>query len=243
MKFGVCICVYNERDMLKACLKQFPKWIDRILVLISKKPWHGSNAPDAGRTELMLRNIKDRRLEVISNDWSTEAIQRSWGLGRLHDMDWVFIVDADEFYTQEGWEKLKLKLEKPDPESPVLTINEIITYWKTPQYKLNPGDAHKPVVAVDPKRTTIFDKRESVDMLRMITDVPMHHFSWVKSDDEVWQKIHNWSHAKDFDPTIWYNNVWLGWEEGMKNIHPYGGKGCSAVKVEPPTEIMEYFKH
>lgn len=243
MKVGACIVVYNEKDMLQACLKQFPEWVDEILVLVSIKPWYGMGANDPGRTRLVLQNIKDNRLKWIELNWRTEHDQRNFGLARLFEKDWVLIVDADEFYTPEDWSKIENKLKNPPEGTFAFCADRVTTYWKTPQYKLSPGDRHKPIIAVDPKKTVFFDKRETVEMLRGMIGIEMHHFSWVKADDEVWAKVHNWSHAKDFDVKTWYNKVWLKWDESMKNIHPYCSEVSTAVKTDPPEDIMDYFKN
>jgi predicted transcriptional regulator YdeE len=44
--------------------------------------------------------------------------------------------------------------------------------------------------------------------------------SWVKTDEEVWNKISHYAHAEDFDIKAWYENVWLKWKPGMQDVHP-----------------------
>lgn len=240
MKVAVCICVYNETTLLKACLKQFPEWISKILVLVSEVPWKGHHAPDEILTVDLLRATKDPRLEWVRMHWRNEQDQRNWGLGRLSDSDWVLTLDADEFFTTEGWETLRHEMSTLG-QTDVLTAS-MKTYWKTPEWRWAPEDLHKPTIAVRPRKTAFWDKREVSVALNRISRATMYHFSWVRTDAEVFQKIQNYMHANDFDRDKWYNDVWLAWTPEMKNLRPYGSDPLQRAVYDPaPDSVRNLF--
>ena len=240
MSFTVLLLAYNENKLLKACLKQFPPWISEMLVLISEKPWNGKRSDTEGLTSQVVFEAvrRDPRVQFLKLPWPTEHDQRNYGLGRLGIHDWVFIVDADEFYTKEDWEKLRQTLENA-PEDCRQVRCRMKTYWKTPEWSWSPPDSHTALIAVKPTYTVFLDKREVQNSLGMVVaPVTMHHMSWVRSDAEIRAKIDNWSHADDFSRDNWYFEKWLGWKPGMRGLHPYGNPDIEAVHDPAPDGIM-----
>jgi hypothetical protein len=238
MKYAALILAYNESTLLKACLKQFPPWVEKILVLVSQSPWKGFRVPGAGVSVDVCKAQTDPRIEWVTLNWRTEQEQRNWGLGRLYGFDWVLILDADEYYTQSDWGKIR----RLDNESDTVAITKTMkTYWKTPEWEFYPEDSHKPVVAIRPNKATFFDKRDAPhDHPRIELPIVLHHFSWVRTDEEVKQKIQNWMHADDFDGDAWYKTKWKDWNENVKNIHPYK-EGIEAKRTECPKDILDLF--
>lgn len=241
MKYSLCLCVYNEHEMLPAFLRQIPDWMERVLILVSERPWFGMRTDTEGLTLDILKACRDPRVEIVRMHWKTEQDQRNWGLGRLSDFDWTLILDADEFFTPEQWDELKATMDGAAASTPVIRC-PYLTYWKTFDYVWSPPDSHKALIAVRPKMTAFFDKREVTADLEWELPIKMHHLSWVKSDAAVKAKISNWMHARDFDTEAWYNGVWLKWTPEMENIAPYGGKGNIKAVFQPlPESIKKLF--
>lgn len=239
MRHAVCICVYNETALLRACLKQIPDWVDEIVVLVSQDPWRGNSSPSAYKTHDVLRTCKDKRLKWLVNSWKNEEDQRNFGLGMLYGYDWVITIDADEYFTKEGWQELKTAMETYGTCN--LIVANMKTYWKTPDFRWEPPDIHKPTIALRPNRVSFHDKREVTSQMHRILRSPMHHFSWVRTDEEVLQKVQNYMHASDFDGKTWYATVWKGWHKDMINIRPYGEKNTKAILDPAPKEIVDLF--
>ena len=240
MRVGVVIVAYNEEKLLKACLKQFPEWIERIDVLVSSRPWNGQDAVNPGRTMDVLRSCADPRVKVFLNHWRLEHNQRNFGAGVQNEMDWSMIVDADEYYTPKDWEKLQYLMKTLPQSVKVISANSTHTFWKTPEFALE-YDNHKPPIALRPRFTSFWEKRETDCEERFLAEVTMEHFSWVRTDEEVWQKINNWAHSGDFDKKTWYNTKWLEWSLETENVHPYMGCQLKAVPSICPPEILAYF--
>lgn len=210
MRFGLATVAYHEERMIVPFLKHIPEWVEDVVVLHSTKPWMGEHVP-GDKTATLARPYA----KVISNHWSTEATQRNTGQALNFDKDWVIIMDPDEFLDDEGWEKLKDYLEHTDDDAVVVAGQN--TYWKN-GYVADPPRDYQMLIAVRPQ-VQFVDKR-IVGIGYGTAPVWMHHFSWAKTDEEVWSKISHYAHAEDFDIKDWFENVWKKWEPGMQDVHP-----------------------
>lgn len=248
MKIAILTLAYNEAEHIRACVKNWGWTGLRHVVLVSTKPWNGSPQEDDNTVII----AKDAGAEVVIRFWDTEASQREWGLGLLHDYDYVLIVDPDEYYTKKAQERILEILNDPRDEMgrykkiPAFRAENMVTYWKTPDYVFSPPDSHKPYIAVDPKQVRFNDKRqvqpqdasEPFQQYAPLLPVTVHHFSWVKSDTKVAEKIQSYSHCRDFDGEKWYEDIWLKWQPGSGAlIRPYGIEKSVAVKNPAPDEI------
>ena len=241
MTVAACICVYNETTLLKACLRQFPEWVTKITVLVSEVPWFGIKSEKACQTRDILKSWPDSRVEAIKMHWKTEQDQRNWGLGRLSEFDWVLTLDADEYFSKEGWQCVKDTLESAAYSD--MVVARMKTYWKTPEWIWLPADRHMPTIAVRPKKTSFFDKRQMTCKEHRILAQEMHHFSWVRTDEEVLQKIQNYMHAPDFDQQSWYVTVWKAWKPEMTGLRPYGNDPTlQAVRNPAPSDVVALFE-
>lgn len=244
MKIAVQIIAYNEEQYIGACIKQWKDLVDKIVVLVSAKPWYGSPS-EADRTLFIARDLG---AEVVVRHWDTEAEQRNWGVARLYDYDYVIICDPDEFYTLEDRKKIIETLKKGKENC--YRAKEIITYWKTPEYIFNPPDKHKPLIALNPKEIGFYEHRQPMPKDRKVYEdwqpvipVKIHHFSWVRSDKKVKAKIENFSHYDQIS-LDWFENVWLKWDNDktMEDIRPYGVEKSGAIKKSAPPEILNLIK-
>lgn len=221
MRFAAYTIAYNEHRNIGPWLRQFPEWVEEIVVLASEKPWFGPKADTECKMLDILSSWKDKRVKTVKLHWPNEHTQRTWGLAKLSDYDWVITLDPDEFLAPEDWEKLKKYLEGMDKGTYVAIPDEMITYWKDFDHCWDEdGETHRPVIAVRPLKTVFWEKREVLEETRMRLKLKLHHLSWVKSDEEVWQKINNYSHAGDFDLKDWFENVWRKWEPDSFGLMP-----------------------
>lgn len=150
-------------------------------------------------------------------------------------------MDTDEYFTPEDWASFPEELGKIHMGTSN-AVCELITYWKDFDHIFDPADSHKPTVAVRPKKVVFFDKRACTDKMEWKVPFKMHHLSWVRTDDEVKQKVQNYAHALDFDGETWYNNIWKKWVPDMVGIRPYGvEKQTKAIPGSLPGCIRSYF--
>lgn len=212
MKLGSLTVAYREENYLEKCMKQLKPFVDTKLVMISKKPWHGEDLPMDATPE-----IANQYGIGVVGDWRAEHEQRNAGLALLKDCDWVLIVDADEYYSYASLKNLKKFLETAD--KPAYGINTIYTYWKTPEYRIDPPESGGLIVAVRPN-VSFNDKRGiDSDWELLPKNIVMHHWSYVRTDAEMLKKITTFEHQHEIVDG-WYENVWKKWTPEMKNLHP-----------------------
>lgn len=236
LKIAICTIAYNEADFIRQCVTQWRPY--HHVVLLSTKPWNGVPQPYDDTGSL----AKAAGAEVITRYWENEATQRNWGLAYLYAYDYVLIVDPDEFYTKADREKIVNNLSGDH----AYRLERMVTYWKTHDFVFNPPDSHKPIIAVDPKRVRFFEHRsigkatDAVpEFFAPLIPVTCHHFSWVRSDRKVAEKIATYSHA-DIIPPLWYDEVWKVWnpESGLL-VRPYGKEQSRAVYHPAPPELHD----
>lgn len=255
MKIAVLSVAFNESDIICACIKNWKGKVDKHLVLVSTLPWNGSPREYDGTIKI----AENLGAQVISRYWENEQEQRNWGLAYLYEYDYIIIVDPDELYTKESQDILLKRLNDPfdyinktHQKIPTFTCCEMVTYWKTTDYILDPKDSHLPIIALDPKQVRFSDKRGCrmksdgsgyVSQCEPLSGVVTHHLSWVKSDQKVKEKIETYAHSGDFNTDYWFNEVWLKWKlEEKKPCRPYGSEKSIAILKPAPEEILNLLK-
>lgn len=248
MKIAVCTLAFNEPQYIAPCIEQWKGLVGIHLVLVSTTTWNGTKHKDDPTAKLAEKH----GAKVIEGFWKTEADQRNHGLSLLKDYDYVIINDPDEFYTIEDRCRLIRTLQE-DNRRPGYTIrrgNTMLTYWKTHDYVLDPPDQHLPTIVVDPNKAVCTEHRQFA-LSKDVRDpsvryseecgeikVQMHHFSWVRTDEQVEEKIAAYSHA-DIIENEWYKKVWLGWKPGLMKVRPYGREQSIAIYRPAPEEIIK----
>lgn len=209
MKIAVATVAYREARFMPKWLKHIPEWVDDVVVLCSTKPWYGEEVPDDGTKEI----AESLGADVIAYDWKTEEDQRNAAQEYLSDCDWIVWLDPDEFLTTDAWNCIR---QIRSNERAFIVAGQY-TYWKN-GYIADPPIDYQQLVMVKPE-VRFIDKRV-VNCSYGTLPIWIHHFSWARTDAEVWNKISHYAHAQDFDTQKWYDEVWLAWRPGMKDVHP-----------------------
>ena len=214
MTVGILTIAYNEERFIEGCIRQFAGIpIERHLVLISEKPWHGDTLIPDHTAEIAEAN----GAEVVSSVWKSEDVQRNFGMELLSDCDWILVVDADERYSNFAIKQWLLFLSKA--EYPAYGIGRLKTYWKDPEHVIEPEENGGLIVAVRPG-VRFTDKRCINSAWTFLPkEIIMHHFSYVRSDEDMWKKITSFEHQHEIVPN-WYEEVWKAWTPEMERIHP-----------------------
>lgn len=233
MKIGAVAVAYRESRLIQKHLANLPVWVDESLVLVSEKPWHGEPIKDDSTFELASAT----GATVIQHPWETETEQRNAGQDYFADFDWVIVLDPDEFLTDEGWADLYLALKFAPLADKAFVCQKQFTYWKD-GYVADPQRDYLMLIACRPDVS--FIDRRVVDSDFGIAPVDVHHFSWAKTDSEVYNKITHYGHAEDFDTEAWYNDVWLAWEPGVQDVHPTSPEALhDLIPAVLPPELEE----
>ncbi len=238
MKVAVLTICYNEEQFIGSVIKNWEGKISRHLVLLSSKPWHGLELPKDKTRAIAIR----RGADVMELPWPSEAAQRNWGLGALSTYDYVLMVDADELYEEADQFKILEALGtnagtwRVDNKN-AYRIDDVVTYFKVPEYKLDPPDTHHPLIAVNPKLVTIKEHRiPSQDFMIPIPDVKMHHVSYLREDLRLYHKFRQFEHHEAVHRG-WFANKWQVWTPEMDDVRAYGQEKSKAVPAIMPQEI------
>ena len=249
MRLGAFCCVYNQERFIGPAIEQLLPYVEEFVVHVSKTPWVGDPEPEDRTVQLVQRYFvdevrpEDRKVRLYHETWPDEACQRNQALGKLRWCDYVWVVDADEYYTRHDIGKIFAQV--ADTKQDVYTIKQR-SYWKTPDWRWEPGDTWPPAILVNPKRTFFYHCRAVVQGLEecaLTQHVFMHHFNYVRTDAELESKMKHFSHAGDIRPE-WWRTAWKGWEPGSSvDICPYRGSWRPQAIYDPaPQEIIDRFQ-
>lgn len=210
-------------------IQHYQDKVDEILVLHSSKPWNGED-DGKDKTANIARSLG---ATVVDYDWRSEEEQRNAGQEFLMDYDWILVIDPDEYFDDDNWQALINFLEETLEDAVI--VEGQYTLWKN-GYVADPPKDYQQLVAVRP-HVRFVDKRV-VGTPYVVAPVWLWHFSWAKTDEEVWDKISHYAHADDFDIKDWYENVWKKWEPGIEDVHPVSPDTLhKLIRTELPPEI------
>jgi glycosyltransferase involved in cell wall biosynthesis len=209
-KLGAAIPVLNEWRFMPAVIGQMLKFVDRCVIMRPSRSQSGAIVSLSKIPDL------DPRVDVLEGNWRSEAETRNAGMDYLEDCDYVFMIDSDEILLDEDLETLQALCEQA--AHPVISV-KLHTYWKTPDYVIDPPEdgTIKMVLRKDVRLYGVREVRGPVHP----SDVYCHHLSYVRSDDEVREKIRLSGHASEIRPD-WYERVWKAWDKNpdLENLHP-----------------------
>jgi hypothetical protein len=134
----------------------------------------------------------------------------------LDDCDYVLMLDSDELLLDDDLHTLK---ELCENRAPAVISVRLHTYWKTTEYVIDPPEVGtiKVVLRRDVRMVGVREVEAPVHD----TDIYCHHLSYVRSDEEVREKIRLSGHAHEIHPH-WFERVWKGWDNNpaLENLHP-----------------------
>lgn len=227
MKVGLITVAYNEERFIGPFLKHIPKWVGERVVLVSTKPWNGEyELPD--KTDEIARA---EGATVICNYWPNEAEQRNTGLDLLSDCDYVIVLDPDEFLDDKGWSVLRQSCETKMGDAYVVRHQRV--FYKDKE--VYPHTDYQQIILVKPH--VRFPHARNVDRGFEELPIDLFHFSWARTDKEVWSKISHYTHANEMDIKKWYDEVWLAGKE--TDLHPNTPEALKAlVPAKLPLELQ-----
>lgn len=229
MRLACVTVAYKEERFIKPFIQKMQNRVEEIVVLNSATPWNGDVEPD--NTAAIAESLG---ATVFKEHWPSEHEQRNAGQEYCADYDWIIVLDPDEYILDFQWNKLLSILGQTDQDA--LVVGGMNTYWRR-GYIIDPPEPHTPIIAVRP-HVRFFETR-CVASHWSPADIIVEHFSWARSDEEVWRKITHYGEAGKFDAYDWFSNVWSD-RERLENLHPINPPDLKrAVPVELPEELEE----
>jgi len=221
---------YGINRFLPDCVSYVLPHVAKLFVGYSAKPFSYNKVVRETETNPTPRESFDRlgggsKIEVIDGDWATEEEARNACLdaARRQGFDWLLVIDADEFYTEQCWEQLLARLRNSARQDHLITT--WYNFFKSSHYVLMERDggikSTNAGFAVRCSSGIRFrDRRLTTADRSQIVDCPCYHYGYVMSDAEMLQKISTWSHAADFNRERWYRLKWQNWTPSTRNLHP-----------------------
>lgn len=230
MQIAVHMMAYNVNRFIQPVLRNVEPFVDKIYVAHSTRPYN--YAPGARETKVNPTTLEEilaagigSKLEIIEGAWLDEESMRNACLDRAkaEGFDWLITQDADEFYQEKSWQRIRDILVRSINEEHYITT--WYNFWKSSHYVLmdarggikqtNAGFAIRcrPDLKFASKRLT------NAASSRVI-DYPCYHYGYVMNDAEMLEKISTWGHTQDFNTERWFLNKWINWNESTRNLHP-----------------------
>lgn len=227
MKLGAAIPVLNEWRFMRAVTGQLLRIVDRCVVLRGRRSFSG--AP----VELTEPSGLDSRVEVMEGTWSSEEETRAAGMRTLADCDYVIGIDSDEILLDAALDRLVALCRSG--LHPVIGVR-CLTYWKSPDYRIDPPETG--VIRMVLRRDVRTHGLRGVDGSVFVSDVVCHHLSYVRTDEELREKVRLFSHAHEIRPG-WYEDVWRAWDRNtrLENLHPTDPPAYRRAVHEPNREL------
>lgn len=227
-RFGAIVVVANEFRFLDAVIGQLFKVCDRVALVRSTLTFAEPGRP---RKLDPLPDALDPRVEVVQGPWA-EGEARNAGIDFVgRDCDYVFTFDSDEIASVENLERLKHHIARG--HRAVACYLE--TYWKTSQWKIDPPDRIPAAVIV--RRDVRFRHMRVLDLEpNIVGERLVHHLSYVRTDEEVTEKLRTYAHAHQIFDT-WFEQIWKKWDDDntLMNLHPINRSSFRrAVRVQSP---------
>lgn len=211
MRIASVCTVFNEERFLPKHLSHMPDWVKEQVVLLSAKPWYGSDdKPD--NSEKIASEVG---ATVIKYEWPDETQQRNAGQDYLSGYDWILNLEPDEFFDDATWERLHQFILNEAAE-PAYAVKQRIFWGKG--LESDPPEDFVPIILTRPSVHFVDKRVIDSGWQTMPDDITLLHFAWARSDAEIWKKISHYSHAVDFDIDAWYKDVWLAGK--IENVHP-----------------------
>lgn len=256
-RFAACVLVFSQNETILQMIENCAKHVEKIYVAWSEKPYkYNLDSTETNQTslEFIKQSPYINKIEFIIGNWDWEEDQRNACLekARLDGFDYLIIQDADEFYTDEGYEKLKQDiLDNPDVE---VFKTYWINFWKQMDYILvnengsflHPNEGF--CINLSYKHLKHTRARiVNATKIRFLTSAYCYHLGWAMDDTKMLVKLSTWSHAHQFNTKRWFALKWLYWTPKTKCLHPtFGYSWLKAIKYEIkelgelPTELIGY---
>lgn len=215
MRFAAAIPCLNEWKYVPAVVGQLLKVCDRVMILRGTRSLSGASVSVSNIPDL------DLRVEVVEGSWANEHETRNAGMELLTTgpsaCDYVFTVDSDEILSDKALALLESTCAEKQPRA---ILGGCHTYWKTCDWRIDPPE--KLVAPLVVRKDVRFERLRMFSGENLVVNqYVFHHLSYVRSDEEVREKLRLFGHASEVVPG-WYDRVWKAWDKNnaLENLHP-----------------------
>ena len=202
----------NDERFIRECIKNALAVSDHVVVPVSSHFYDGTSE-DLDSVRNLAKEFPE--VEFILFEWSAGRHPRYWNnMSRIighsqlpEEIEWVLFLDADEIIDKDLFLQFK-----NSPESTTYDTQKLACYWyfREPTYRAtsiedSPVLVRKELVNINPNNPGL-EREQMHELLQGVTkkrvvlqnNTPMlHHFSWVRTKEQMLQKVKAWSHTSD----------------------------------------------
>lgn len=257
-KIKVGILISYDYEKVFTCIKYIYEHVDEIYLAldINRKTWSGNifNFDESFFKKIQLMDLKSK-IRIYEDNFyipQNTSIQNDTNERNLlakHMGDgWCLQIDADEYIYD--FEKLAFLLKKINiytklkENYPIVLYGRFLTLFK----KLDNGYLYienNERFAFGTNAPNYTYCRNQTAKINYQTEVIAIHESWARTDEEIFQKIKNWGHNKDFDTDAFYNfwkNINSENYKNIKDFHPMDGITWNKLQYLEATSVEDFIE-
>jgi len=263
-----CVIACNEEEFIKPSIESVYDFVDRVIVVVGGcvPAQKAGMCTDTGmpidQTVAMVKAINDHghKIEIVyppDRPWWDKGEQREAYAKMLNDGDWMFVLDADEVFTEDGLWRLSRHAHFADVVIPGHWViwnnfNTVGTgIWNAfPHRKIvkwRAGYTYKfsHLHIATPSGQPIFTQ-PNVKIINCVQERLYVHYAWVRPLEKIQQKMQYYMQASpDKHRVDYFKEVFLRWRteplvvESEMGTHPRGRGGVAAFPAEHPPEVQK----
>jgi len=247
MRVGLLVIAFNVDQWIYEMLENASPHVDIAYIAYPSRPWrYSERARKSEVNPTILDEDKLRslgiRYKIVKGDWDYDEDTRNdiRKIATAESCDWLVVQDADEFYDEDGWKRLK-DLMRMHLGKEVAISTQWLNFWKNTDYIITNRDGSitsaNECAALSLSGSSCFTYSRTVSCQVVSCDAICYHLGYVMDDDKVKIKVNTWTHTADVDIRGWYRLKWMGWRVETKYIHP-GNPPVWDRAVRKPAEIV-----
>lgn len=221
----------NDYRFINKCIEQAKKFSNQIIIPISSHYFNG----ELENKELLTKTYQENpSITFVEYEWTTGQTSRYWhNMSRIvgtsvldADIEWVLFLDADEIVDTDLM-SIMLSGDMMDNYDSL----ELACYWyfreptnQSTRLEQQSILVRKNLISIIPNSDW---EREQLRVGRysgniMVENRPIiHHYSWVRTKDEMLKKVKTWGHNKDKDWSSLVEQEFTHQFNGTDFIHGY----------------------
>jgi glycosyltransferase involved in cell wall biosynthesis len=255
--------VYEDADWVEWSIKNALDFVDELLIMegYSGPIWHFWGNRSKDDTVEIIREFEDKyeKVRTFRCPWH---ITSRIGRAKMYNMflekseylgegDWLFIKDADEFYTPQQYQHIRETLESTSND--LLRVHSRTFCYNFSQFiplshnrfiRYTPGMYFKPTQKATYHDGTLYKER-SDNLTEVLQDEPMFHYSFLRrTNREIKRRMMVFRSGRRGSEILdWIDDVYLQWtKENAEEIYKQNEEitGSYGFLFGEGKEIKEY---
>jgi hypothetical protein len=202
----------NEYRFINTCINSVKPFSNQIIVPVSNHFFDGEKE----NKELLDKTYQENLdADFIEYEWQEGKPSQYWvNMSRIigtnsvkDDSDWILFLDSDEIIDFDSFGSILKKID----DSLVSLKLGCYWYFREPIYRATTLEDSTVLVKKDwvninpdikPDREQMHEFLPTKNKIRMVLNngiPPIHHFSWVRTKEQMLKKVNSWGHNIDKD--------------------------------------------